>query len=68
MSAAFIGAGTVVDFCKISKPLFLKILSWNLEFFFISSLTISQSMAGNSQKFARIKLGIKLISDSVNRN
>ena len=23
-------------------------------------------MAGNSQKFARIKLGIKLISDSVN--
>ena len=23
-------------------------------------------MAGNSQKFARIKLGVKLISDSVN--
>ena len=25
-------------------------------------------MAGNSQKFARIKLGIKLISDSVGAN
>ena len=25
-------------------------------------------MAGNSQKFARIKLGIKLISDSVKKN
>ena len=31
----------------------------------MSGLTISYRMTGNSQNFARIKLGIKLISDSV---
>ena len=32
----------------------------------MSGLTILYRMTGNSQNFARIKLGIKLISDSVN--
>ena len=31
----------------------------------MSGLTILYRMTGNSQNFARIKLGIKLISDSV---
>ena len=31
----------------------------------MNSLTILHRIAGNSQKFARINLGIKLISDSV---
>ena len=33
----------------------------------MSGLTILYRMTGNSQNFARIKLGIKLISDSVRR-
>ena len=45
-----------------------QIVKLDLEFFFKSSLTILHRMAGNSQKFARIKLGIKLISESVLRN
>ena len=51
----------LVYFLKTLKPLFLKILSWNLEFFFKSSLSIVHRMAENSQNFARIKL----IFDSV---